>query len=297
MAPMRPVAMKPSHLSMSRGNRGAKTEASFHCDNEDCIPQSWVCDGQLNCFDELRCSSGGKCEKDFSDEKNCTLPYPEHTCKAGQFRCKTGLCIPGSWICDGTEDCSSGFDEENCNKTDTANSTATEAPTSKVAPTPQQGSCSSGYSQCRNDECIPEIWWCDGGKDCKDESDEASCNGTITPIEVSREPWCEEESQFLCDTEDCIPKSWVCDGQLNCFSELGCSSGGKCEKDVSDEKNCTLPYLEHSCEDGQFRCKTGLCLPGSWVCDGTEDCSSGLDEENCKETTQISSTTTTTQAP
>ena len=35
---------------------------------------------------------------------------------------------------------------------------------------------------------------------------------------------------------------------------------------------------ENKCRDGEFKCKNGLCIRKSFVCDGEVDCSDGSDE-------------------
>ncbi|KAF4077069.1 hypothetical protein AMELA_G00203870 [Ameiurus melas] len=46
--------------------------------------------------------------------------------------------------------------------------------------------------------------------------------------------------------------------------------------------NCALPGIE-SCGVGLFQCKLGGCVEERAVCDGTDDCGDGTDEENCGE--------------
>jgi hypothetical protein len=38
------------------------------------------------------------------------------------------------------------------------------------------------------------------------------------------------------------------------------------------------------CEDTEYKCQTGVCIPGAGVCDGIPDCDDGTDEypyQNC----------------
>jgi len=64
------------------------------CENgEDCIRDSYFCDGKLDCPDK-------------SDERNCI------ECPEGDSLCWNGeRCIPDSWFCDGEADCPDESDE------------------------------------------------------------------------------------------------------------------------------------------------------------------------------------------
>ena len=44
----------------------------------------------------------------------CTPPVQ---CKAGEFQCNIGYCVPSQWQCNEFDDCEDGSDEWNCSKT------------------------------------------------------------------------------------------------------------------------------------------------------------------------------------
>lgn len=70
------------------------------------------------------------------------------------------------------------------------------------------------------------------------------------------------------------------------FSKLSnFSSGGKQESIAKQCCDLDLLFLieggRAKCEESQFPCSNGRCIPLLWKCDGDEDCSDGSDESAC----------------
>lgn len=189
----------------------------------------------------------------------------QQKCEEGEVTCPDGDCIPPSWICDGTADCSGGWDE------------TPPCPTTTLAP------C-DGY-QCMNGDCISSSWECDGYCDCdqcEDEPDVCPCNG------------------FECQNGDCISDGWICDGWDDCSNgedEVNCPTAGPCQGFECADGTCIIEdwqcdgyddcdggedELDCPCEGDEIKCPGGIgCIPPEYICDTVADCPDESDEANC----------------
>ncbi|XP_011150440.1 very low-density lipoprotein receptor isoform X7 [Harpegnathos saltator] len=199
-------------------------------------------------------------------------------CPLRQFRCNNGRCIPISWVCDKSDDCTDNSDEspEECKNTQ---------------------ECKESEFKCTNGRCIPNIWHCDGDRDCPDGVDEDPAVCRTVPC---------SETEFQCSPGECIPKTWLCDRQVDCTNGVDeknchndtcrsdeftcankhciqqlwvCDHDNDCG-DNSDEKACG-PVTCHP--DTDFACSESYCITSRWRCDGDYDCPDRSDEMGCKE--------------
>ena len=223
-----------STLPFFCGPQACPNSWDFTCDNQRCIPKTWVCDGDDDCLDnsdeqqnctkptcqpnEFQCNSGRcipesfKCDSDndcgdSSDEMHCV----NATCDASQFACENGRCIPPTWKCDSENDCGDGSDEGDfC----------------------AERTCAYFQVTCpRSGHCIPQSWVCDGDNDCFDNKDEEGC----PPISCSAQ-------QLKCASgKQCVHESYKCDGIPDC-------------DDGSDEVGCPSLAPDQCNEEKQFHC-------------------------------------------
>ena len=249
----------------------------------------------------------------INNTDTCPLNDASHKCSDQQFQCtKNEQCIPKNWVCDGSDDCSDGSDEE----------VETCAPSTEETCGEEQFMCTSATTQYTHGRCIPKSWRCDFDHDCIDGSDEANCTHNQCGGGEKGDP-----NQFRCDSGQCISKNWRCDlendcqdgsDEVNCTkeptkckeNEMQCGEEGQCipiswqcdnEPDCpgkEDEYNCS----EHHCKDWQFTCANGNCIFKTWRCDGDEDCTDGSDEligapGNCSDSNNLNNVTTTTDLP
>nr|AWJ95281.1 vitellogenin receptor [Thitarodes pui] len=243
--------------------------SEFMCHNRECIDGTRRCDYRHDCLDH-------------TDEENCT--YKEELCMKNQFLCANNrTCIDFRLVCDGTVHCPDRSDEMVC----------------------EHHTCSDQFFQCLTGNCIPKPWECDQDIDCTDSSDEhEKCPRKICPV-----------GMFHCLSGTCVEQSRRCDAVDDCgdnSDEQGCPKPQHTPECKDNEYSCStdpsvcLPYtsrcngvadcpgavdeldcvdLSRGCDDREFPCANGRCLPRVWLCDGATDCTDGSDEnpEMCHE--------------
>ncbi|XP_071495091.1 low-density lipoprotein receptor-related protein 1-like [Diadema antillarum] len=201
------------------------TGNEFRCDEQRCIPMSWVCDGEPDCHG-------------LEDEAHCEI---EPVCQANtHYKCPgEAKCIPHVWQCDGTPDCQDQSDEFFC----------------------AELGCDVGHWKCENHTlCIPISNLCDGSPQCINGSDEHACNQTL----CSRSQ-CEEMCQptpglgVICHCPEgqvinplkltqCLPDSKMCSKRGRCSQHCISTKGSyKCE--------C---YPGYSLQDDRWSCKSNV---------------------------------------
>ncbi|XP_011150439.1 low-density lipoprotein receptor isoform X5 [Harpegnathos saltator] len=198
-------------------------------------------------------------------------------CPLRQFRCNNGRCIPISWVCDKSDDCTDNSDEspEECKNTQECKESEFKCTNGRCIPNiwhcdgdrdcPDgvdedpavcNDTCRSDEFTCANKHCIQQLWVCDHDNDCGDNSDEKAC-GPVT---------CHPDTDFACSESYCITSRWRCDGDYDC-------------PDRSDEMGCKEPSEKISHCNKEFDCNDGVtCIHQTWVCDGEKDCPNGADE-------------------
>ncbi|XP_035684697.1 very low-density lipoprotein receptor-like [Branchiostoma floridae] len=183
-------------------------------------------------------------------------------------------CVSYLWICDETEDCLDGVDEQSC----------------------VQGVPKHCFFTCRNDvTCLPTRQLGDGHQDCPDGEDER-----ISDIEDAlRRRWgsCSNNCSSVHGNASCVPDAFSCDGDADCLEK---EDEQDCEIDASDETEQDTDRGTELCST--FTCHFAgiadpICLPSHQICDGYPDCALGEDEQGCGHADGLSTQTTNNQEP
>ncbi|CAK8682042.1 unnamed protein product [Clavelina lepadiformis] len=273
--------------------RCPSTEFNCRCEDErsgdspECIPQSWVCDGQRDCTDssdEIDCmcepnqyqcydgavvriyqcvDEGNVCDRRF----DCANLRDEWGGQCGEgFQCNNGLYIPLAWRCNKYNLCWDYSDEEDCDVRST-------------------GRCDCYKKE--NDTCKDGARWysynlkCDGYAHCPDGSDEWNClhgcSRFISPIIQPIRCACYKPDEYSCTGSGpvCFTASERCDRYAHC-------------PDGNDEWNCSscLPEKPFRCACNKiddYSC-TGnghLCYADRERCNAIKNCLDASDEINC----------------
>ncbi|CAB4000024.1 MAM and LDL-receptor class A domain-containing 2 [Paramuricea clavata] len=232
---------------------------------------------------------------DISFSHGCSVggtPAPPVTrgpdqCPSDMFKCvRSGLCIPNTWKCDQTSDCDDSSDEQNCHFTTSA-------------PSPTKFSCHKSLYQCKGTTtCIPRYQLCDHVIDCTNQDDEL-------------QDFCELRNEDNKDLYYCAPKKLfliagsICDRKQDCLDygdEIGCQgcphafcqNNSNCITSSADKwtaPTCKCPkgVTGNRCQNYSKRCPNNTypclvkgapqkCLTYDQLCDKTNDCSNGFDE-------------------
>lgn len=158
------------------------------------------------------------------------------------FDCGDGQIIADTWVCDGYEDCTNGFDEaQNC-ETET---------------------CPDGMT-------IPPEWICDDFPDCTDGSDEAGCPAPFECGDGQAIP-----AAWVCDNDVDCPDG--ADERQDCPET--CERRWNLALAECPELSEEVMLAVNACLE--FVCLDGMVLEPSRRCDGTQDCAEGEDEAFC----------------
>jgi len=113
---------------------------------------------------------------------------------------------------------------------------------------------------------------CDGVDHCGDGSDETSCRN------------CSSGALLCPSLGACLPRAKLCDGRPDCPDGRD-EDGVLCRRAAPHFSSLSSSSSSSSvtCGAWEYGCTDGQCVPLSWRCDRSPDCSDGADERDCGE--------------
>jgi hypothetical protein len=251
----------------------------------------------------------------FTSKMESFQAYVETKCADGKWLCDSGSqCIARDRVCDSQAyiDCEDGSDESerHCGSGAPIGGDGGASAGNGTATTAAPSACGASEWQCFWDrggaggECIQSYFRCDGYNDCTDSSDEnPTMCATLAAAALSDDPLlavCQSRGTqvHMCGSSDpsisgppCIPTSLVCDGVLDCgdgSDETPTLCPDPPTTSAAATQTPTVPPQQQFCQQRNspvFMCTSSVsvfsalpCIPGTFLCDGIEDCMDGSDE-------------------
>ncbi|XP_070577744.1 uncharacterized protein [Ptychodera flava] len=241
------------------------TADEFTCESDGtCIPVGWFCDDTNDCVDG-------------SDENHTDCN--QTSCTDDEFSCESGetYCIPSEWLCDGTIDCFDGSDENhtNCtqNVSDVVQCEDITIPECSALLTYDTAAFPNNVAanQTQATQIISDV---KSIQNCSDYLMLLYCAAVVPECSTSNDTnlpcraLCEQVNQECGTYFESHGTLWL---QCDAYPESG-------NPDI---------YCPASCKSEEFTCVSdNSCIPVEQLCDGTNDCLDGSDENpiNCNQT-------------